>query len=61
MEAELNRLDTPLVFTRLPHGVFFAANSFTFYSEASPCSALFGRQPAMPPDSPVLDRDQPTE
>eukprot|EP00959_Pyramimonas_sp_CCMP1952_P144933 3034018-Pyramimonas_sp.AAC.1 len=27
----------------------------------SPCSALFGRQPAMPPDLPVLDHEQPTQ
>eukprot|EP00959_Pyramimonas_sp_CCMP1952_P053253 1113970-Pyramimonas_sp.AAC.1 len=47
MEAELNWLDMPLVFTRLLHEALFAAGVFTFYSEVSPCSALFGRQPAM--------------
>eukprot|EP00959_Pyramimonas_sp_CCMP1952_P018154 384462-Pyramimonas_sp.AAC.1 len=26
-----------------------------------PCSALFGRQPAMLPDKPILDHEQPTE
>eukprot|EP00959_Pyramimonas_sp_CCMP1952_P276708 5784120-Pyramimonas_sp.AAC.1 len=52
MEAELNRLDIPLVPTRLLHEALFAANAFTFYSEVSPCNALFGRQPAMLPDLP---------
>eukprot|EP00959_Pyramimonas_sp_CCMP1952_P169065 3531740-Pyramimonas_sp.AAC.1 len=62
MEAELSILeDIPLVFTRLLHGALFAAHAFTFYSEVSPCNALFGRQPAMLPDLPVLDREQPTE
>eukprot|EP00959_Pyramimonas_sp_CCMP1952_P081766 1707984-Pyramimonas_sp.AAC.1 len=49
IEAELNRLDTPLVFTRLLHETLFAADAFTFYDEVSPCNALFGRRPAMPP------------
>eukprot|EP00959_Pyramimonas_sp_CCMP1952_P467527 9491781-Pyramimonas_sp.AAC.1 len=61
MEAELNRLDIPLVFTRLQHGALFAANAFTFYNELSPCDALFGRQPAMLPDLPVLGHEQQTE
>eukprot|EP00959_Pyramimonas_sp_CCMP1952_P316342 6621365-Pyramimonas_sp.AAC.1 len=61
MEAELNRLDIPLVFTRPLHEALFAANAFTFYNEVSPYNALFGRQPAMLPDLPVLDHDQPTE
>eukprot|EP00959_Pyramimonas_sp_CCMP1952_P213833 4474319-Pyramimonas_sp.AAC.1 len=61
MEVELNRLDIPLVFTRLLHEALFAANAFTFYNEVSPCNALFGRQPAMPADLPVLDHEQPTE
>eukprot|EP00959_Pyramimonas_sp_CCMP1952_P403969 8464786-Pyramimonas_sp.AAC.1 len=56
MEAELNRLDTPFVSTRLLHQALFAASAFTFYSEVSPCSALFGRQPATLPDLPILDR-----
>eukprot|EP00959_Pyramimonas_sp_CCMP1952_P115768 2420585-Pyramimonas_sp.AAC.1 len=61
MEAELNRLDIPLVFARLLHEALFAANAFTFYSEVSPCNALFGRQPAMRPELPVLDHEQSTE
>eukprot|EP00959_Pyramimonas_sp_CCMP1952_P081396 1700694-Pyramimonas_sp.AAC.1 len=52
MEAELNRLDIPLVFIRLLHEALPAANAFTFYDEVSPCNALFGRQPAMLPDLP---------
>eukprot|EP00959_Pyramimonas_sp_CCMP1952_P223938 4682521-Pyramimonas_sp.AAC.1 len=40
MEAELDRLDLPLVFTRLLHEAMFTANAFTFYNEVSPCSAL---------------------
>eukprot|EP00959_Pyramimonas_sp_CCMP1952_P017549 372401-Pyramimonas_sp.AAC.1 len=52
MEAELNRLDIPPVFTRLLHEALFAANAFTFYSEVSPYNALIGRQPAMLPDLP---------
>eukprot|EP00959_Pyramimonas_sp_CCMP1952_P134719 2819395-Pyramimonas_sp.AAC.1 len=47
METELNSLDIPLVFTRLLHDALFAASAFTFYSEVSPCNALFGRQPAI--------------
>eukprot|EP00959_Pyramimonas_sp_CCMP1952_P195929 4096491-Pyramimonas_sp.AAC.1 len=58
MEAELNLLDIPLVFTRLLHETLFAANAFTICNEVSP---LFGRQPAMLPDLPVLDHEQPTE
>eukprot|EP00959_Pyramimonas_sp_CCMP1952_P027361 575433-Pyramimonas_sp.AAC.1 len=61
MEAELNRLDIPLVFTRLLHEALFAANAFTFYNDVSPYDALFGRQPAVLPDLPVLDREQQTE
>eukprot|EP00959_Pyramimonas_sp_CCMP1952_P399101 8362819-Pyramimonas_sp.AAC.1 len=61
MEAELNRLDIPLVFTRLLHEALFAASAFTFYNDVSPCNALFGRQPAMIPDLPVLDHEQATE
>eukprot|EP00959_Pyramimonas_sp_CCMP1952_P094330 1973169-Pyramimonas_sp.AAC.1 len=61
MEAELNRLDIPLVFTRLLHEALFAASAFTSYSEVSPYNALFGRQPAMLPDLPVSDHEQPTE
>eukprot|EP00959_Pyramimonas_sp_CCMP1952_P168741 3525324-Pyramimonas_sp.AAC.1 len=38
-----------------------AASAFTFYSEVSPCNALFGRQPAMLPDLPVLDHEGPTD
>eukprot|EP00959_Pyramimonas_sp_CCMP1952_P058858 1229288-Pyramimonas_sp.AAC.1 len=60
MEAEPNRLDIRLVFTRLLHEARFAANAFTFYSEVSPQNALFGQQPAMLPDLPVLDHEQPT-
>eukprot|EP00959_Pyramimonas_sp_CCMP1952_P344732 7219900-Pyramimonas_sp.AAC.1 len=33
MEAELHRLDIPLVLTRLLHEALFAANAFTFYNE----------------------------
>eukprot|EP00959_Pyramimonas_sp_CCMP1952_P057713 1204573-Pyramimonas_sp.AAC.1 len=33
MEAVLNRLDIPLVFTRLLHEALFAASVFTFYNE----------------------------
>eukprot|EP00959_Pyramimonas_sp_CCMP1952_P184503 3858182-Pyramimonas_sp.AAC.1 len=61
MEAELNRLDIPLAFTRLLHEALFAANAVTFYNEVSPYNALFGRQPATLPDLPVLDHEQPTE
>eukprot|EP00959_Pyramimonas_sp_CCMP1952_P349565 7324336-Pyramimonas_sp.AAC.1 len=61
MVAQLHRLDIPLVFTQLLHEAWFAANAFTFYSEVSPYSALFGRPPAMLPDLPVLDHEQPTE
>eukprot|EP00959_Pyramimonas_sp_CCMP1952_P128956 2696848-Pyramimonas_sp.AAC.1 len=61
MEAESNRLDRPLVFTRLLHEALFAASAFTFYDEVSPNNALFGRQPAMLPDLPVLYREQLTE
>eukprot|EP00959_Pyramimonas_sp_CCMP1952_P223383 4670170-Pyramimonas_sp.AAC.1 len=52
MEAELNMLDIPLVFTRLLHEALSAASAFTFYNEVSPYNALFGRQPAMLPDLP---------
>eukprot|EP00959_Pyramimonas_sp_CCMP1952_P365845 7662171-Pyramimonas_sp.AAC.1 len=61
MEAELNRLDLPLVFTRLLNETLFAANAFTFYNEVPPCNALFRRQPAMLPGLPVLDHEQSTE
>eukprot|EP00959_Pyramimonas_sp_CCMP1952_P136975 2866239-Pyramimonas_sp.AAC.1 len=61
MEAEVNRLDVPLVFTRLLHEVLFATNASTFYNEVSPYNALFGWQPAVLPDLPVLDQEQPTE
>eukprot|EP00959_Pyramimonas_sp_CCMP1952_P363023 7601794-Pyramimonas_sp.AAC.1 len=61
VEAELIRLDIPLVFTRLLHEALFAANAFTFYHAVSPCTALFGRQSAMLPDLPVLDHEQPAE
>eukprot|EP00959_Pyramimonas_sp_CCMP1952_P084865 1774614-Pyramimonas_sp.AAC.1 len=33
IEAELNRLDMPLVFTRLLHEALFAASALTFYNE----------------------------
>eukprot|EP00959_Pyramimonas_sp_CCMP1952_P088303 1847364-Pyramimonas_sp.AAC.1 len=52
MEAEPNRLDIPLLFTRLLHEALFAANAFTCYNEVSPYNALFGRQPAMPCSGP---------
>eukprot|EP00959_Pyramimonas_sp_CCMP1952_P209130 4374679-Pyramimonas_sp.AAC.1 len=58
MEAELNRLDIPLVLTRLLHEALSAASACTFYDEVSPCNALFGRQPAK---LPALEREQPTE
>eukprot|EP00959_Pyramimonas_sp_CCMP1952_P274282 5733147-Pyramimonas_sp.AAC.1 len=61
MGTELNGLDLPLVFTRLLHEALFAASAFTFYCEVSPYNALFGRQPAMLPDLPVLDHEQLTE
>eukprot|EP00959_Pyramimonas_sp_CCMP1952_P255376 5333958-Pyramimonas_sp.AAC.1 len=61
MDAELNRLDISLVFTRLLHEALFAASAFTFYSEMSPYKALLGRQAGMLPDWPVLDHEQPTE
>eukprot|EP00959_Pyramimonas_sp_CCMP1952_P337625 7070249-Pyramimonas_sp.AAC.1 len=61
MEAKLNRLDILLVFTRLLHEALFAASAFNFYSEVSPCSALFGRQLAMLPDLLILDHERPTE
>eukprot|EP00959_Pyramimonas_sp_CCMP1952_P324623 6795029-Pyramimonas_sp.AAC.1 len=32
-----------------------------FYNAVSPCNALFGRQPAMLPDLPVLGHEQQTE
>eukprot|EP00959_Pyramimonas_sp_CCMP1952_P388662 8143652-Pyramimonas_sp.AAC.1 len=35
MEAELNRLDIPPVFTRLLHEALFAASAFTFYDGVS--------------------------
>eukprot|EP00959_Pyramimonas_sp_CCMP1952_P157461 3293007-Pyramimonas_sp.AAC.1 len=52
MEAKLNRLDRPLVFTRPLHEALFAASAFTLHNEVSPFNALFGRQPAMLPDLP---------
>eukprot|EP00959_Pyramimonas_sp_CCMP1952_P008277 173024-Pyramimonas_sp.AAC.2 len=61
MEAEPNRLDILLVFTRLLHEALFAASAFTFYSEVSPCDALSGRPPATPPVLPVLGHERPTE
>eukprot|EP00959_Pyramimonas_sp_CCMP1952_P030145 632188-Pyramimonas_sp.AAC.1 len=61
MEAQLNRLDIPLVLTRLRHEALFAAGAFTFDNEVSPCNALFGREPAMLPDLLVLDHEQQTE
>eukprot|EP00959_Pyramimonas_sp_CCMP1952_P331564 6943064-Pyramimonas_sp.AAC.1 len=61
VETELKSLDILFDFTRLLHEASFAANAFSFYSEVSLCSALFGRQPAMLPDLPVLDHEQPTE
>eukprot|EP00959_Pyramimonas_sp_CCMP1952_P049740 1039653-Pyramimonas_sp.AAC.1 len=61
IEAKLKQLGLPLVFTRLLHEARCAANTFTLYSEGSPYIALFGRQPAMFPDLPVLDHEQPTE
>eukprot|EP00959_Pyramimonas_sp_CCMP1952_P244403 5108862-Pyramimonas_sp.AAC.1 len=48
------------VFTRLLHEALFAANAFTFYDGVSLFSAMFGRQPAMLPDLPILDHEQPT-
>eukprot|EP00959_Pyramimonas_sp_CCMP1952_P416299 8722029-Pyramimonas_sp.AAC.1 len=60
MEADLNRLDIPLVFTRLLHDALFATNALTFCNDVSPCDALSGRHPAMPPDVPVLDHEQQT-
>eukprot|EP00959_Pyramimonas_sp_CCMP1952_P316973 6634629-Pyramimonas_sp.AAC.1 len=33
MEAELSRLDIPLVFTRLMHEALFTASALTFYNE----------------------------
>eukprot|EP00959_Pyramimonas_sp_CCMP1952_P369503 7739648-Pyramimonas_sp.AAC.1 len=54
-------LDIPLMLTRLLHEALFAANALTFYNEVVPYSALFGRQPAMLPDLPVLDHEKPTE
>eukprot|EP00959_Pyramimonas_sp_CCMP1952_P009733 203089-Pyramimonas_sp.AAC.1 len=36
MEAEVNSLDIPLVFTRLLHDALFATSAFTFYTEVSP-------------------------
>eukprot|EP00959_Pyramimonas_sp_CCMP1952_P192659 4028438-Pyramimonas_sp.AAC.1 len=56
-----SRLNIPFVFARLLREALFAANAFTFYGQVSPCSALFGRQPAMLPDLRVLDHEQPTE
>eukprot|EP00959_Pyramimonas_sp_CCMP1952_P443847 9292036-Pyramimonas_sp.AAC.1 len=50
-----------LMFTRLLHEALFAASALTFFSEVSPCNALFGRRPAMPPDLPVLDHEQQME
>eukprot|EP00959_Pyramimonas_sp_CCMP1952_P216358 4525183-Pyramimonas_sp.AAC.1 len=44
MDSDFNRLDIPLVFTRLLHEALFAADSFTFYSEVYRCNVLFGRQ-----------------
>eukprot|EP00959_Pyramimonas_sp_CCMP1952_P162444 3396466-Pyramimonas_sp.AAC.1 len=61
METELKRLDVPLVFARLLREALFAASAFTFYNAVSACNALFGRQPAMIPDLPVLGQEQPTE
>eukprot|EP00959_Pyramimonas_sp_CCMP1952_P115679 2418520-Pyramimonas_sp.AAC.1 len=61
MEVKLNMLDLPLVFIRVLHEAWLAANAFSFYNEVSPCNALFGRQPAMLPDLPVLDHEQSTE
>eukprot|EP00959_Pyramimonas_sp_CCMP1952_P156478 3272627-Pyramimonas_sp.AAC.1 len=61
MGTELKRLDIPLVFTRLLQEALAAANAFTFYEEVSPCSALLRRQPAMLPDWPALDHEQPIE
>eukprot|EP00959_Pyramimonas_sp_CCMP1952_P280124 5856158-Pyramimonas_sp.AAC.1 len=51
----------PLVCTRLLHEAWFAASAFTFYNEVSPDNTLFERQPAMLPDLPDLDHEQPTE
>ena len=61
MEEDLKRHDIPLVFTRLLHEAMFASNAFTFYNGVSPYNALYGRQPAMLPDLPVLDHEQETE
>ena len=36
VESELQRLDKPLVFTRLLHEALFACNAFTFFNELSP-------------------------
>eukprot|EP00959_Pyramimonas_sp_CCMP1952_P419441 8785405-Pyramimonas_sp.AAC.1 len=52
VEAELDRL---------LHEALFAANAFTYYNKVPLYNALFGRQPAMLPDLPVLDHEQPTE
>eukprot|EP00959_Pyramimonas_sp_CCMP1952_P380093 7962735-Pyramimonas_sp.AAC.1 len=43
------------------HQALFAANAFIFYREVSPWNALFERQPAMLPYSPLLDYEHPTE
>eukprot|EP00959_Pyramimonas_sp_CCMP1952_P045594 952572-Pyramimonas_sp.AAC.1 len=61
MDTELKRLDIPLMFTRLLHEALFAANALISYNGVSPYIALFGRQPGMSPDLPVLDHEQPTE
>ena len=61
MESELQRLNIPLAFTRLLHEALFASNAFTFFNEVSLYNAMFGRQPAMLPDFPVLDHEQETE
>eukprot|EP00959_Pyramimonas_sp_CCMP1952_P012892 272661-Pyramimonas_sp.AAC.1 len=61
METGVKKLDIPRAFTRLLHEALFAANPSTFFNELPPYISLFGRQPAMLPDLPVLDREQPTE
>eukprot|EP00959_Pyramimonas_sp_CCMP1952_P125555 2625345-Pyramimonas_sp.AAC.1 len=46
---------------KLNSTALFAADAFTYYKEVSPCSSLFGRQPAMLPDLPILEHVLPME
>eukprot|EP00959_Pyramimonas_sp_CCMP1952_P119796 2504812-Pyramimonas_sp.AAC.1 len=61
MEAELIRLDAPLMFTQLLYDALVAAIALTFLTEVPRCDAPFGRHLAMSPAFLVPDHERQTE